>query len=109
MSERLGTPSWLARAAAVGLCFLSLGFVVLLAVPIVRGGQVALITKPLLMQVALSLPYLILTFTLGTVVGAGLGWWNRYWSLWGRIHQTLLGLLGVGFVWQLAEVGFLTL
>lgn len=105
--QRFSSPSWLARAAGVGLCITSLGFIVALVVPIASRGVITLITKPLLIQVALSLPYLILLFTVGTVVGAATAWWNRYWSLIARIHQTILALLGLGFVWQLGVLGFL--
>jgi len=41
------------------------------------------------------------------VVGAVAGWWCGYWSLAGRVHQTVLALLAVGFVWQLSALGFL--
>jgi hypothetical protein len=51
--QRFSSPSWLARAAVVGLCITSLGFIVALAVPIASRGVIALITKPFLMQVAL--------------------------------------------------------
>lgn len=108
VTRRLSTPAWVARATGVGLCLVSLGSVVAFAVAYGSGGELALITKPLPMRIALVFPYLILVFTLGTGVGAMLAWWNRYWSLSARIHQTLLALLGLGFSWQLATLGFLT-
>lgn len=101
--------TWLARAAGVGLCVVSLGFVVLLLVVVEGDGELTLITRPVPMQVALAFPYLIALFTLGTATGAVLAWWNRYWSWRVRLHQSLLTLLGLGFSWQLFRLGFITL
>lgn len=99
----------LARAASVGLSVVSLGFVLLLLIVIESGGELTLITRPVPMQVALTLPYLIVLCTLGTTAGAVLAWWNRYWSWRARIHQSLLALLGLGFSWQLVRFDFITL
>ena len=101
--------TWLARTASVGLSAVSLGFVLLLVVVIERGGELTLITRPVPIRFALVLPYLVLLFTLGTTADALLAWWNRYWSRKVRIHQTLLTVLGFGFSWQLARLGFITL
>lgn len=101
--------TWLARTASVGLSAVSLGFVLLMLVVIESGGELILITRPVPMQVALTLPYLIVLCTLGTTAGAVLAWWNRYWSWRARIHHTLLALLGLGFSWQLVRLGFITL
>lgn len=101
--------TWLARAASVGLSAISLGFVLLLLVVIESGGELTLITRPVPMQVALTLPYLIVLCTLGTTAGAVLAWWHRYWSWKARIHHTLLAFLGLGFSWQLVRLGFITL
>lgn len=100
--------AWLARTASVGLSAVSLGFFLLLGVLIERGGELTLITRPVPIQFALALPYLVLLFTLGTTAGALLAWWNRYWSRRVRIHQTLLAALGLGFSWQLVRLGFIT-
>ena len=107
VGRRLGSPAWLSRAAAVGLCGTAIGLVGTLAVAIASHGRIALVTRPSPMRVALLLPYLVSVFAGGTLVGAMLAWWNRYWSLAARIHQTILALLGLGFVWQLAVLGFL--
>lgn len=109
LTHRVTSVAWLARAAGVGLSGVSIGFVLLFVFVIDSGGELTLITRPLPMQLALALPYLIGILTLGTAAGALLAWWNSYWSLRVRIHQTILALLGVGFSWQLATLGFLTL
>lgn len=105
--RRVGDPAWLARAAGVGLCVAALGFVGLFFAPIAMFGQVGLFLSSLPKQFALALPPVIVVFAVGTSVGAGLGWWKRYWSLRTRIHQTVLALLGIGFVWQLWLLGLL--
>lgn len=107
IKRRLKSPPWVFRAVAVGLCLTSLVFVGLLLVAISKGGEIAFITKPPSMRAALLLPYVVLLFTGGTVLGALAGWWQRYWSVKTRIHQTILALLGVTFSWQLAVLGFL--
>lgn len=106
---RLTSPQWLARAAAVALCSSSVGFVVLFISILETGGELTLFTRPPLMQIALTLPYLIGIFTLGTTVGALLAWRHRYWSQPVRIHQTILALLGLAFSWQLAILGLIAL
>ncbi|WP_281196001.1 hypothetical protein [Halorubrum sp. F4] len=108
-TRRVTSPSWLARAAGVGLSGVSIGFVVLFIGVLETGGELTLITQPLPMRIALVLPYLIAILTLATSVGAVLGWRYRYWSVFARIHQTILALFGIAFSWQLAILGFLIL
>lgn len=107
VKSRLSSTAWLTRAVGVGLCVVSVVFIVLFLSVLAMYGQVGLFMNPLPKQVALILPYVIVVFTVGTVVGAGLGWWKQYWSLAVRIHQTILALFGIGFVWQLHALGFL--
>lgn len=109
IKRRLTSPPWLGRAAGVGLSSVSIGFVVLLIFVLETRGEVALFTRPLTMQIALTLPYLIWALTLGTIAGSLLGWRHRYWSLPVRIHQTALALLGIAFSWQLSTLGFMAL
>lgn len=107
VKRRLTSALWLARAASIGLRSISIGFVILFAFILETGGDLTLITRPLPMQIALTLPYLIAVLTLGTTAGALLAWRYRYWSLPVRIHQTVLALLGLAFCWQLSTLGFL--
>jgi hypothetical protein len=107
IKRRLTSPSWLARTAGVALSSISIGFVVLFAFVLKIGGDLTLITRPIPMQIALALPAVIAALTAATMVGAGLAWWNSYWSVRARIHQTASALLGLGFCWQLATLGFL--
>jgi hypothetical protein len=107
VKRRLTSASWLARVASVGLSSISIGFVVLFVFVLETGGDLTLFTRPLPMQIALALPYLIGALTFGTTVGVVLAWRYRYWSLTTRIHQTVLALLGLVFSWQLSTLGFL--
>lgn len=107
VATRVADPAWLARAAGVGLCVVSLGFVGLLVATVAAFGEVGLFADPLPKRVALALPPVVGVLAAATAVGAVLGWWKRYWSTWGRVHQTLLALLGVGFAWQLSTLGLL--
>ena len=109
ITRRLRSPPWLSRAAGVGLCSVSIGFVVLFVFVLETGGDLTLITRPLPMQIALALPPVIAVLAAGTAGGAILAWWHGYWSLRIRLHQTVLAVLGVGFSWQLATLGFLSL
>lgn len=106
LKRRVTSPPWLARAAGAGLSSVSVGFVLLFLFILERGGELTLITQPLPMRIALILPNLIVILTLGTTVGVILAWWNCYWSLPARIHQTILAILGIGFAWQLSTLGF---
>ncbi len=107
LMRRLTSPSWLARTAGVALSGVSIGFVLLFMFVLETGGEVTLFTRPLTMQIALALPYLIGVLTLGTTAGVLLAWWYRYWSVPVRIHQTILALLGIALCWQLSLLGFL--
>lgn len=109
LKRRLTSPSWLSRAAGVGLSIVSIGFVALFLFVLETGGDLTLITRPPSMQLALALPYLIGILTLGTTVGTLLAWRHRYWSLPARVHQTILAVLGLAFSWHLSTLGFLTL
>lgn len=109
VKHRLVSPPWLARGAGVGLSCVSIAFIVLFMFVLETGGDLTLITRPLPMQIALALPYLIGALTLGTTAGALLAWRYRYWSLPARIHQTILALLGVAFSWQLSTLGVVAL
>ena len=110
VGRRLAAPAWLFRAAAVALCVSSLAFVALLVGGFAIGGeQLAIVTEPLPLRLALWLPPFIAAFAAATVAGAVVAWYNGYWSLAGRIHQTILAVLGVLFAWQLSALGFLPL
>jgi len=43
-----------------------------------------------------------------TVLGCLFAWKNRYWRLTGRVHYTLVALVGIGFIWFLYYWNLLT-
>jgi hypothetical protein len=107
LGRRVGNPAWIGRGAAVGLCLSSIAFVAGFALVLLSGGNLALATVPLSFQVVLALPYLVALFAFGTVAGAVSGWQRGYWSLAGRLHQTILAVIAVLFTWRLFVLGFL--
>jgi len=98
---------WLARAAAVGLCVGSLGLVGSFVLALGQHGLTLFVTNPPTIQIVLVLSYMVALFAAGTAIGAVLAWRHRYWSRIARIHQTVLAVLGIAFVWQLFVLGFL--
>lgn len=107
LRRRLGRPAWLARAAAVALCLVSLACVGLIVGGFATAGQLAVVTQPLPLRVGLALVPVVVVLAAGTVAGTLLAWYNGYWSRAARVHQTLLAVLGLVFVWQLFALGFL--
>lgn len=103
--RRSTDPAWIARAAGSALSIVSLGFVLLFLLAIGQYGELSLFTRPLPLRLALVLPNLIVVLTAMTAIGVVFAWWNRYWSLRRRLHQTVLALLGFGFSWQLTSLG----
>lgn len=107
LGRRVGNLAWVGRASAVGLCLSSIAFVAGFVFVLSSGGNLALATVPLLLRVVFALPYLVALFAFGTVAGAVSGWRQGYWSLAGRVHQTILAVIAVVFAWQLLVLGFL--
>lgn len=59
------------------------------------------------MRLALTLPYVVALLALATALSTVIAWRRSFWSLWGRLHQTVVAVLGLAFVWQLFTLGFL--
>ncbi|MEY7850414.1 serine hydrolase domain-containing protein [Natrarchaeobius sp. A-rgal3] len=109
LESRFRSRSWLARAAGVALCVVSLAFVGLFLAAFGTAGELAFVTMPLALRVALALPPFVAALAVATAVGTALAWYDGYWSRRGRIHQTALAVLGVAFTWQLFQLGLLGL
>lgn len=107
VQRRVTSLPWLSRAAAVGLCVLSLALIASFVTALGQHGLTLFVSNPPLVQVVLVLSYLVALFAAGTAIGAVLAWRHRYWSRTARIHQTVLAILGIAFVWQLSALGFL--
>lgn len=105
--RRTPRAAWLARTARIGLCLTSLLFAICFAVALGSGGLPALLTPTPLMRLALTLPYAVALLALATALSTVIAWRRSFWSLWGRLHQTVVAVLGLAFVWQLFTLGFL--
>lgn len=107
LRQRATSLPWLARGAAVGLCVVSLALIGIFIVALGQHGLTLFVSNPPSVQIVLVLSYVVAFFAASTAVGAALAWRFRYWSRIARIHQTVLAVLGLAFVWQLIELGFL--
>lgn len=98
---------WLARTAGVGLCVVSLALIGIFVFALGRHGLTLFVSNPPAVQIVSTLSYAVTLLEVGTMIGAIIAWRDRYWSRSARIHQTVLAVLGLAFVWQLFVLGFL--
>jgi hypothetical protein len=89
----------LARWLAWGISALYVLFLILFVVSISDLSQF----PTALTKAALGLALLATALTVGMVAFAGLAWRQRYWSVIGRAHYTLLTLGALGFIWFLNQ------
>jgi hypothetical protein len=96
-----GLSSWLAGA----LCALNVLFLILLL--LFLFGQVTvskpgyLLGVPPLLTTLFVLALVSAVLAVGSVVGAILAWWGRFWSAGWRVHYTLVALAALAFTWEL--------
>ena len=45
----------------------------------------------------------------GAILLALLAWVRGYWSVWGRVHFTLVVLAAAGFAWLVYQLGLMSL
>jgi CubicO group peptidase (beta-lactamase class C family) len=57
---------------------------------------------PLGLRALLAVPLLLALLTLITAICGVLAWRQRYWSIWGRIHYSLVTLALVGLMWVMS-------
>jgi hypothetical protein len=107
LRNRFLSPRWLARSSAVALSVTSIAFALGFVLIFGDHGLTLFVSNPPTTRAVLVLPSLVAVFAFGTTVGAVLAWRDGDWSRLGRLHQTLLAVLGLAFVWQLAALGFL--
>jgi tryptophan-rich sensory protein len=105
--KRLRDGRWVARGIRHDFCLVALAVVVGIGLAVARHGELALVTRPPTMQVALALAPIVALLALSTAVSAVLAWWRGYWSVVGRLTQTIVAVLGLGFLWQLHVLGLL--
>jgi hypothetical protein len=54
------------------------------------------------LKILLILPILAVLLTIGALFFAYVGWKNKYWTVCGRVHYTLVVLASLVFLWFLA-------
>ena len=99
-----------AIVAASTQCVVNLLFLTGTGVVVANGRELLFGVTPLARAVLL-LPLLSAVLTGITLFLAVLAWRRRFWSLWSRLHYSLLGLLGLAFIgslhyWNLLGLGF---
>jgi len=89
--RRLTWPERLARWVALALCVVGIGFLALGPVTEITGLDTTMAIAALAWSVAvLALAVVLLTAT---------AWWKDWWGLPGRLHYTVIALVGVALVW----------
>jgi CubicO group peptidase (beta-lactamase class C family) len=95
-----GAP-WLVRLTAGGMAVLYIIF--LIGMLSVLSNYLELIFGvPLLLRILLILPILSALLTIGALFFAYVAWKNKYWTVCGRVHYTLVVLASLAFLWFLA-------
>ena len=106
----VGFPAQWARRVAGTMCMVNLVFLVGMTGVIANGRELLFGITPFAKGVLL-LPLLSAGLTGLTLMLAVIVWKQACWSLWGRLHYALVGLLGLSFLgslryWNLLEWGF---
>jgi len=63
--------------------------------------------EPAGLDTVLTLPYIIAAAAAIMLVFAVIGWINKYWTIGGRLHYTLLALSSLGMTWLMFYVNLL--
>jgi CubicO group peptidase (beta-lactamase class C family) len=92
-------PAGLARQVAALLGILNLLFIVGFAAALTQGLTGALPYPPSWFVALLVIPVLTTVLSLVLLVFAALAWKDRYWSLAGRLHYSVVTLAALVFVW----------
>ncbi len=88
--------SWLAGV----LCLLNVLFLIGL-VPILSNPMNVLFGVSPLLTTLFTLAFVCAFMTVGSVVGAILAWWGRFWSVEQCVHSSLVTLAALAFTWEL--------
>ncbi len=92
-------PARLARQLAALLGILNLVFIVGFAAALTQGLTGKLPYPPTWFVALLVIPVLTTVLSLALLVFAALAWKDRYWSLAGRLHYSVVTLAALVFVW----------
>jgi hypothetical protein len=61
------------------------------------------------MRLVMALPWVVAGLGVALLLFSGLAWARRFWTVAGRVHYSLLALMGVALVWVLYYWNFLLL
>jgi hypothetical protein len=89
--RRLTRSERLARWVALALCVVGIGFLALGPVTEMTGLDTS-------MAIAV-LAWCVAVLALAVVLLAATAWWKGWWGLPGRLHYTVIALVGVALVW----------
>jgi CubicO group peptidase (beta-lactamase class C family) len=89
----------LARWLATAVGILNLAFVVVFAATLMQGLSGGGPYPPSWFIALLVIPLLTTVLSIALLVCTVLAWSNRYWSLVGRLHYSLVTLAALAFVW----------
>jgi CubicO group peptidase (beta-lactamase class C family) len=93
-----GAPCVARWVAALG-SGLSVAFIVVVAIALMGDTFEFIYGVPLGFRVLMLVPFVVAALTAAATVLAVLAWRDRYWSLWGRLHYTLVALALIGCLW----------
>jgi CubicO group peptidase (beta-lactamase class C family) len=85
----------------------SIGFAVALGIALREPNEIAYGLTPAVKSI-LAVTQICAVLAVLTVLGCLFAWKNRYWRLTGRVHYTLVALVGIGFIWFLYYWNLLT-
>jgi hypothetical protein len=88
-----------ARIVASLGCGLGLVFITILGINLVGERSGFVFGVPLGVYFLMVIPIVVAGDTVVVVFCTMLVWKNRYWSVWGRIHYTMVALALMGFIW----------
>jgi len=95
-----GAP-WLVRMIAGGMSALYIIFLIGMFSTVSDYMELIFGVPPLL-KILLILPILSALLTIGALFFVYVGWKNKYWTVCGRVHYTLVVLASLFFLWFLA-------
>jgi hypothetical protein len=92
---------WLVRLIAGGMSVLYIIFL-LGMISALSDYMELMFGVPSQLKILLILPILSALLTIGALFFAYVGWKNKYWTVCGRVHYTLVVLASLVFLWFLA-------
>lgn len=103
-------PSPMAKLARWAAGFAAaLAAILIIAIYVILQNQSWVFSIPPGVSLVFIIPYIVIFLGIITIVMMVLAWKNKYWSIWGRVHYSLVALalsFFTWFVWFWNLVGF---